>query len=101
MVDLRDWEALAAAGPTVLVGFSDVTVLHQAFAARLGLATVHGPVVTSLGGGDEESRAHLRAMLFEPETVTSLTPAPCPALVPGRAEGPLVGGTVALLPRSG
>ena len=97
MVDLLDWEALAAAGPKVLVGFSDVTVLHQAFAARLGLATVHGPVVTSLGGGDEESRDHLRAMLFAPETVTSLTPSPCPALVPGRAEGVLVGGTVALL----
>ena len=47
MVDLLDWESLAAAGPKVLVGFSDVTALHQAFAARLGLSTIHGPVVTS------------------------------------------------------
>jgi muramoyltetrapeptide carboxypeptidase len=97
MVDLLDWESLAAAGPKVLVGFSDVTALHQAFAARLGVATVHGPVVTSLGAGDEESRAHLRALLFEPETVLSLTPEPAEALVPGRAEGVLVGGNVALL----
>ena len=45
MVDLLDWDALAAAGPKVLVGFSDVTALHQAFGARLGLSTIHGPVV--------------------------------------------------------
>lgn len=97
MVDLLDWETLAAAGPKVLVGFSDITALHQAFAARLGISTVHGPVVTSLGSGDEESREHLRSLLFEPESVLSLTPKPVPALVTGRAEGVLVGGNVALL----
>ncbi len=97
MVDLLDWESLAAAGPKVLVGFSDVTALHQAFAARLGVSTVHGPVVTSLGSGDDESRAHLRTLLFEPEAALSLTPEPVASLVPGVAEGVLVGGTVALL----
>jgi len=97
MVDLLDWDSLAAAGPKVLLGFSDVTALHQAFAARLGLSTVHGPVVTSLGAGDDESREHLRTMLFDPQAGTSLTPSPVPALVPGRAEGVLVGGNIALL----
>lgn len=97
MVDLLDWESLAAAGPKVLVGFSDVTALHQAFAARLGVSTVHGPVVTSLGSGDDESRAHLRRLLFEPGTALSLTLEPVASLVPGVAEGVLVGGTVALL----
>jgi muramoyltetrapeptide carboxypeptidase len=97
MVDLLDWPALAAAGPKVLVGFSDVTALHQAFAARLGMSTIHGPVVTSLGAGDDESRAHLRAMLFDPAPGLLLTPEPVPVLVPGRAEGVLVGGNVALL----
>lgn len=97
MVDLLDWPSLAAAGPKVLVGFSDVTALHQAFAARLGLSTVHGPVLTSLGSGDEESRAHLRSMLFDPAPGTSLTPTPARTLVPGRAEGVLVGGNLALL----
>ena len=97
MVDLLDWESLAAAGPKALVGFSDVTALHQAFAARLGLATVHGPVVTSLGAGDDESREHLRALLFEPTPGLSLTPSPGVGLVSGRAEGVLVGGNIALL----
>jgi len=97
MVDLLDWERLAAAGPKVLIGFSDVTALHQAFSARLGLSTVHGPVVTSLGAGDEASREHLRRLLFEPSSGLSLTPFPAPLLVPGRADGVLVGGNLALL----
>ena len=97
MVDLLDWDALAAAGPKALIGFSDITALHQAFAARLGASTLHGPVVTSLGAGDDESRAHLRAMLFEPVPGLRLTPEPVRALVGGRAEGVLVGGNLALL----
>jgi muramoyltetrapeptide carboxypeptidase len=97
MVDLLDWESLALAGPKALVGFSDVTALHQAFGSRLGLATLHGPVVTSLGAGDEASREHLRAMLFDPAPGTSLTPTPARTLVGGRAEGVLVGGNLALL----
>ena len=97
MVDLLDWESLAEAGPKALVGFSDITALHQAFAARLGLSTIHGPVVSSLGSGDDESREHLRSMLFEPAAGTSLTPSPALTLVPGTAEGVLVGGNLAVL----
>ncbi|CAN5248533.1 LD-carboxypeptidase [soil metagenome] len=97
MVDLLDWDAIAAAGPKVLVGFSDVTALHQAFARRLGWATVHGPVVTSLGVGDDPSREHLRRVLFDPERALTLTPDPVDVLVGGRAEGVLVGGNLALL----
>jgi muramoyltetrapeptide carboxypeptidase len=99
MVDLLDWEALAAAGPKVLVGFSDVTALHQAFAARLGLSTLHGPVVSSLGGGDDESREHLRTLLLEPASTLALASGMSP-LVPGRAEGVLAGGNVAMLASS-
>jgi muramoyltetrapeptide carboxypeptidase len=97
MVDLLDWDALAAAGPKVLVGFSDVTALHQTFGARLGLSTIHGPVVAQLGGGDEAMRSHLRTMLFEPDKALALTPDPCAVLVEGRADGVLTGGNVALL----
>jgi muramoyltetrapeptide carboxypeptidase len=97
MVDLLDWESLATAGPKVLLGFSDHTGLHQAFAARLGLSTLHGPVLTSLVDGDEQSRTHLRGMLLEPVAGTSLTPTPATPLVAGRAEGVLVGGNVTVL----
>ena len=97
VVDLLDWQALAEAGPKVLAGFSDVTALHQAFATRLGLSTLHGPVVSSLGAGDQESRGHLRSLLLEPRAGLSLTPDPAVPLAPGRAEGTLVGGNLALL----
>ena len=97
MVDLLDWRTFAAVGPKLLIGFSDVTCLHQAFASRLGLATVHGPVVTSLGSGDEESRAHLRALVMDAAPAASLTPTPGTALAAGRAAGVLSGGNVAML----
>lgn len=97
LVDLLDWPAMAEAGPKVLLGFSDVTALHQAVAGRLGLSTLHGPVVTSLGGADDQAREHLRRMLFTPEDALGLTPSPGETMVPGRAEGVLVGGNLALL----
>jgi muramoyltetrapeptide carboxypeptidase len=97
IVDLLDWDALAAAGPKVLVGFSDVTALHQAFGARLGLSTIHGPVVAQLGDGGQALQHHLRTMLFEPDQALALTPHPCEVLVGGQAEGVLVGGNLALL----
>ena len=97
IVDLVDWDALARSRPKVLVGFSDITALHQAFAARLGLATYHGPVVTNLGVADEASRKHLRRTLTDPESATVLTPEPLDVLVPGAAEGVLVGGNLSVL----
>ncbi|WP_374457984.1 S66 peptidase family protein [Nocardioides sp.] len=42
MVDLMDWDALAAAEPTWLVGFSDLSTLLVPITTRLGWATVHG-----------------------------------------------------------
>jgi muramoyltetrapeptide carboxypeptidase len=97
IVDRLDWEALAAAGPKLLLGFSDVTALHQAFAARLGLSTLHGPVVSSLARADELTRTHLRSLLLDPAAGTSLTPTPATTLVGGTAEGVLLGGNLALL----
>jgi muramoyltetrapeptide carboxypeptidase len=97
MVDLLDWDALAAAGPKVLLGFSDVTALHQTFGARLGLSTIHGPVVAQIGAGDAATLQHLRTMLFDPGQALLLTPEPCDVLVGGDAEGVLTGGNLALL----
>lgn len=42
LVDLLDWDALAAAEPTWLVGFSDIATLLVPVTTRLGWATVHG-----------------------------------------------------------
>ncbi|WP_405195884.1 LD-carboxypeptidase [Streptomyces anulatus] len=98
MVDLVDWAAVRAAGPKVFVGYSDITVLHEAFALRAGFATLHGPMVaTETFLKDAPTREHLRATLFEPETVRTLGLESAGALVPGRARGVLYGGCVSLL----
>ncbi|MER6737987.1 S66 peptidase family protein [Streptomyces puniciscabiei] len=97
MVGLLDWQAMRAAGPKVFVGFSDVTVLHQAFATRLGLVSLYGPAAA---GADfiKSARAqeHLRATLFAPERVRTLASAGT-ALAPGRARGVTLGGCLSLL----
>ncbi|MET9684709.1 S66 peptidase family protein [Streptomyces coeruleorubidus] len=100
MVDLLDWEAMRAAGPKVFAGFSDITVLHQAFAARLGLATLYGPAAAGVDFlKNARAQEHLRATLFDPESVRTVTAVPPggTALVPGRARGVTLGGCLSLL----
>jgi muramoyltetrapeptide carboxypeptidase len=98
ITDLLNWGQLVQAGPKVLCGFSDLTALHQGFAAILGLVTIHGPVVTSLGFGDSETVEQVRRILFEPESALELIGGhDTTALVPGVAEGVLVGGNLSLL----
>ncbi|KUN39914.1 S66 peptidase family protein [Streptomyces longwoodensis] len=99
VVDLLDWEAMRAAGPKVLVGFSDVTALHEAFAARLGLVTLHGPMAAGVDFlKNARAQDHLRATLFAPETARVIAgTSGGGALVPGRARGVLLGGCLSLL----
>ncbi|MFJ1576924.1 LD-carboxypeptidase [Streptomyces sp. NPDC088182] len=98
MADLLDWTAMRAAGPKVLVGYSDITALHEAFARRLGLVTLHGPMTAALTFlKDAATQESLRATLFEPESARTLGPATARGLVPGRAAGVTFGGCVSLL----
>ncbi|MDI9882982.1 LD-carboxypeptidase [Streptomyces sp. HNM0645] len=99
MVDLVDWAAIRAAGPKVFVGYSDVTALHEAFAVRTGLSTLHGPMpATANFPKDTAGQESLRATLFEPESVMALGPGTGgAALVPGRARGITLGGCVSVL----
>lgn len=97
MADLLDWEAMRAAGPKVFVGFSDITALHEAFAVRLGLVTLHGPMVAGIDFlKNARAQEHLRATLFAPEAVRVI-PSDGTALAPGRARGVTLGGCLALL----
>lgn len=97
IADLLDWEAMRAAGPKVFVGFSDITALHEAFATRLGLVTLHGPMAAGVDFlKNARAQEHLKATLFAPETVTTLVSGGAP-LVPGRARGVTLGGCLSLL----
>ncbi|GGT56908.1 S66 peptidase family protein [Streptomyces purpureus] len=98
IVDLLDWAAIRAAGPKVFVGYSDVTALHEAFAVRAGLVTLHGPMAaTTTFLTDAPTQESLRATLFAPESVHTLGLSAARPLVPGRARGITLGGCVSLL----
>lgn len=92
ILDRLDGEALRRRR-IPLVGFSDITALH-AWAARLGVPTVHGPVVSQLHRLPQEQVEHLFALLEgeRPAPLSGLTP-----LHPGTARGPLLGGNLTLL----
>ncbi|MCP2341305.1 S66 peptidase family protein [Actinomadura rupiterrae] len=104
LLDHLDWTALAAATgpePKILHGSSDITALHVAFGARLGITTSFGPmsasqIVAAPAPHEDgaEALAGLRAALFGSGTIevpgTSVVRA-------GHAEGPLTGGTLSLL----
>ncbi|MEV5644367.1 LD-carboxypeptidase [Streptomyces flaveolus] len=98
MIDLLDWEAMRAAGPKVFVGFSDITSLHEAFARRLGLVTLHGPMAAGIDFlKNARAQDHLKATLFAPETVRVIASDGSTPMVPGRARGVTLGGCLALL----
>jgi muramoyltetrapeptide carboxypeptidase len=79
--------------PRWLVGFSDTTALH-ALLARAGIASMHGPNVTTLPTWSEAARNETFALLARPAKTTyqgSLR-------VPGaRASGTLLGGNLTVL----
>ena len=88
--------ALEASAPKPLVGFSDITALHLWLQSH-GVISIHGPVLTQLGLLPAASLRRLFQLLE--------SSAPAPALhasdtyVAGVAEGPLLGGTLAVVTR--
>ncbi len=78
------------------VGFSDLTALHLALNAR-GWVTFHGPVVTQLGRHPPAVAERLFHLLEATAPSPPLTGGM--TLVPGVAEGPLLGGNLSVLTR--
>ncbi len=100
MLEYVDVDELVAV-PKWFVGFSDITALHEPLNAR-GLVTLHGPMAAAVEQLETaDGRERLRALLFEPETVTDLlAPVGARTVVDGVAEGPLRGGNLAMLASS-
>ncbi|MFF0338996.1 LD-carboxypeptidase [Kribbella sp. NPDC004875] len=100
MLEYVDLDELVAV-PKWFVGFSDITALHEPLNAR-GLVTVHGPMAAAVEQLENaQGRERLRALLFEPESVTDLlAPVGARTVVDGVAEGPLRGGNLAMLASS-
>ena len=76
----------------LLVGFSDLTVLH-AFLLGRGIKTLHAPLITTLSLTSGEDRAALWDALLK-QALPRLQGDP---LLPGRARGRLIGGNLACI----
>ncbi len=105
VLPLLDYAAIRA-NPKVLLGYSDITALHNAILAQTGLVTFHGPNGTGSWNGfntDQFERVFFRRELMEyrnrieagdelvPRRNRTLT------ITGGRATGKLVGGNLTVL----
>lgn len=97
---------LIRANPKLLVGFSDTTALHLAFAARVGFATIHGPNAGS--SWSKLSWDYFRRLAFYGEAPLYRNPLATEdrlvqrhwrtqTITPGKAQGRLLGGNLTVL----
>jgi muramoyltetrapeptide carboxypeptidase len=93
-----DWNGLDALRPKVLAGYSDVTAILEAFAARLGWASLHSPMVTSAGG--PYSFGSLLRALMRPEDALVTRYPDAATLTSGTARGITLGGNLTMLASS-
>jgi len=82
--------------PRPIVGFSDGTAL-LALATTAGVASIHGPVVTQLGGLSSDDQRALFACLETPGRALLLDG--LDEVIPGRVQGPLLGGNLEMFSR--
>ncbi|MCA3255989.1 MAG: LD-carboxypeptidase [Alphaproteobacteria bacterium] len=98
--------AAIRARPKLLTGFSDITALHLAFAARCGFTTIHGPNAASAWG--ELSVRAFREIAFDGGTPTLVNPpgkenrlvqreGRIRTFTGGKAQGRLLGGNLTVL----
>lgn len=101
IVDLLNWDQIAASSPRWVVGSSDITALHEAVQRRLGWVSLHGAMVASeVFAGDSpdfDSVQSLQSALFN-SVSAMVVGADAPYVIrAGEASGRLTGGNLSLL----
>ncbi|HEU4813458.1 MAG TPA: LD-carboxypeptidase [Xanthomonadaceae bacterium] len=106
LLPLLDYAAIRA-NPKVLLGYSDITALHNAILAQAGLVTFHGPI--GAGSWNPFNVDQFKRMFFERElmqyrnVVTDADDELVPrenrtlTITGGKARGELVGGNLTVL----
>ncbi len=96
IIDAIDWTVFAE-NPKWICGFSDITVLHSHIHQTLGIATLHSPMCGAFTPESEGSFyiESLRRALTGRGLRYDIPGSPYN--IPGLAEGPVVGGNLALL----
>jgi len=95
-----NWDGLTGLRPKVLAGYSDVTAILEAAAARLGWASLHSPMVTSAGVTAHYSFGSLVRTLMRPEHAMTIRFSAAVTLVGGAGCGVTLGGNLTLLTSS-
>lgn len=103
-----DYDAIAA-NPKIIMGYSDITAILNAIFLRTGIVTFHGPIAG--GNFSEYTLAEYNKVLVEPTETTVIGEPPAfetrpgvvdwenrlTTIVPGVAEGHLIGGNLSLV----
>lgn len=102
IIDQLNYQRLAEVKPKVVVGYSDITILQMALAAKLGWVTYSGPMVSSdLGQSLSSFSAEWlwRIITSNPYPIELTNPLAQPLQVfrSGSAEGVLIGGCLSLI----
>jgi muramoyltetrapeptide carboxypeptidase len=93
---LASWAAEERMPAKPLVGFSDITALHQWLQSN-GIASIHAPVLTQLGRVPADSPKRLFALLESTGPAEPLMGTE--TYVGGTVEGPLLGGNLSVFTR--
>jgi len=100
LLDAVDYD-LIRRHPKVFIGYSDITALHLALHHRAGLVTFHGPMAGAIAAGGEHDLGQLLRAITRPRPLGPLANPPdgpeIETLVPGTADGVLLGGNAAVL----
>lgn len=96
-LEVMDWTGLEQVAPKVVAGYSDVTAVLEALAARLGWASVMGPMVSESEFAESYSFSSLMRCLMQPERMELLEYPDAVTVVGGTAEGVTVGGNLSLI----
>ena len=100
LLPLLDYDAIAR-HPKLFIGFSDITALHTALRQRSGLATIHGAMLTGLGGKTTRYTYEQFAAGLANPAMTGPVRLPrghhLETLVEGDAEGNVAGGNMMLI----
>jgi len=96
ILDRIDYSAIAA-NPRPVIGFSDLTALHQAIALHSGVASFHGPMMnTDWHDGLSPDRETWFWSMLGGAPSLSWQISPDQVVYPGEAEGTLFGGCLSL-----
>ena len=103
ILPMIDYDVIKS-NPKVLVGYSDITALHNAIFRKTGLVTFHGPVATSTF--NDFSNHNFINTVMEPKSEFTFTPSDdyrkgedfeIYTIREGKAEGELIGGNLRIV----